>query len=169
MSPKIYTQEFKDAVVKYYERNHTIQETKEHFKVSESSLFAWKKEYGESHHLSAEGQRTTSNYMQKQRYLLKTEQMLEVLRSASCGVNSSIEEKMKAIDELEGKYSVRVLCEALNLPRGTYYNRKRRENTITSYEINDAEIKPLIEKIFMDSKKRFGRKPIRHKLSEIGY
>ena len=79
--------------------------------------------------------------------------MLEVLRSASCGVNSSIDEKMKAIDELEGKYSVRVLCEALNLPRGTYYNRKRRENTITSYEINDAEIKPLIEKIFMDSKR----------------
>ena len=169
MSPKIYTQEFKDAVVKYYERNHTIQETKEHFNVSESSLFAWKKEYDESHHLSVEGQRTTSNYMQKQRHLLKTEQMLEVLRSASCGVNSSIDEKMKAIDELEGKYSVRVLCEALNLPRGTYYNRKRRENTITSYEINDAEIKPLIEKIFMDSKKRFGRKPIRHKLSEIGY
>ena len=62
-----------------------------------------------------------------------------------------------------------MLCEALNLPRGTYYNRKRRENTITSYEIGDAEIKPLIEKIFMDSKKRFGRKPIRHKLSEIGY
>ena len=69
MSPKIYTQEFKDAVVKYYERNHTIQETKEHFKVSESSLFAWKKEYNESHHLSVGGQRTTSNYMQKQRHL----------------------------------------------------------------------------------------------------
>ena len=117
MSPKIYTQEFKDAVVKYYERNHTIQETKEHFNVSESSLFAWKKEYNESHHLSVGGQRTTSNYMQKQRHLLKAEQMLEVLRSASCGVNSSIDEKMKAIDELEGKYSVRVLCEALNLPR----------------------------------------------------
>ena len=103
MSPKIYTQEFKDAVVKYYERNHTIQETKEHFNVSEPSLFAWKKECNESHHLSVGGQRTTSNYMQNQRHLLKTEQMLEVLRSASCGVNLSIDEKMKAIDELEGK------------------------------------------------------------------
>ena len=51
-----------------------------------------------------------------------------------------------------------MLCEALNLPRGTYYTRKRRENTITSYEIGDAEIKPLIEKIFMDSKKKIRQK-----------
>lgn len=169
MSPKIYTQKFKDTVVKYYECNHTIRETKDHFKISESSLFAWKREYDESHHLSVGGKRIMSNYMQKQRHALKVEQMLEVLRIASCGVNSSIDDKMEAIEKLEGKYSVRVLCEALKLPRGTYYNRKRRKNILSSYEISDAEIRPLIEKIFIDSKKRFGRKPIRHKLSEIGY
>lgn len=39
MSPKIYTQKFKDIVVKYYECNHTIKETKEHFKVTSVSFF----------------------------------------------------------------------------------------------------------------------------------
>lgn len=45
MSPKIYTQEFKEAVVKYYERNHTIAETIKEFGISEASLFEWKKLY----------------------------------------------------------------------------------------------------------------------------
>ena len=39
MSPKIYTQEFKGIVVKYYECNHTIKETKDHFKVTSVSFF----------------------------------------------------------------------------------------------------------------------------------
>ena len=39
MSPKIYTQKFKDIVVKYYECNHTIKETKDHVKVTSVSFF----------------------------------------------------------------------------------------------------------------------------------
>ena len=39
MSPKIYTQKFKDIVVKYYECNHTIKETKDHFKLTSVSFF----------------------------------------------------------------------------------------------------------------------------------
>ena len=39
MSPKIYTQKFKDIVVKYYECNHTIKETKDHFNVTSVSFF----------------------------------------------------------------------------------------------------------------------------------
>ena len=39
MSPKIYTQKFKDIVVKYYECNHTKKETKDHFKVTSVSFF----------------------------------------------------------------------------------------------------------------------------------
>ena len=76
---------------------------------------------------------------------------------------------MNAIAALEGQYSVHVLCEALNLPRGTYYNRKRKSGSQTSYEKSDKEIKPLIEKFFHDSNERFGRKPIHHKLLEMGY
>jgi len=45
MSPKIYTQEFKEAAVKFYERNHTIAETLTEFGISQTSLFDWKKIY----------------------------------------------------------------------------------------------------------------------------
>ena len=88
-------------------------------------------------------------------HLSKIEQKLEVLGKCSCGVNASIDEKMAAIAALEGQYSIHVLCEALNLPRGTYYNRKRKANNKTSYEKSDEEIKPLIEKIFYNNARSF--------------
>lgn len=62
-----------------------------------------------------------------------------------------------------------MLCEALHLPRGTYYNRKRNEGQLNRYQQADNEIKPLIKEIFLKSGRRFGRKPIHYKLLEMGY
>lgn len=169
MSPKIYTRKFKEAVVKFYERNHTIAETLQEFGISQASLFEWKKIYSKEHDLIIDGASKYKNFRQSQAQLKKTEYILEVVRKASCGVNATIDEKMAAINELEGQYSIHVLCEALNLPRGTYYNRKRREKTMTQLEKDDEQLKPIINQIFLDSKKRFGRKPIQYKLKEKGY
>jgi len=169
MQKKVYPQSFKDEVVKYYQTNHTIAETIQKYGIAESTLFEWCKRYNNQHYLSTSTSPRLKNWRQKELHLSKIEQKLEVLGKCSCGVNASIDEKMAAIAALEGQYSIHVLCEALNLPRGTYYNRKRKANSKTSYEKSDEEIKPLIKKIFYDSKERFGRKPIHHKLSEIGY
>ena len=43
--PKIYTTEFKDTVVEFYERGHSVSETLTEYRISESSLFDWKKDY----------------------------------------------------------------------------------------------------------------------------
>ena len=69
-----------------------------------------------------------------QSHVTKMEQIVEVLSVCKCGVNASNDEKMEAIKELEGQYFIHVLCEALQFPRGTYYNRKRRENNPTTSE-----------------------------------
>ncbi|MBR2293261.1 MAG: IS3 family transposase [Clostridia bacterium] len=169
MQKKVYPQSFKDEVVKFYSTNHTIAETIRKFGIAESTLFEWRKRYNEQHYLSTSTLPRLKHWRQKELHLSKIEQKLEVLGKCSCGVNASIDEKMAAIAVLEGQYSIHVLCESLNLSRGTYYNRKRKANNKTSYEKSDEEIKPLIEKIFYDSKERFGRKPIHHKLSELGY
>ena len=152
MSPKIYTQKFKETVVKFYERNHTIEETIQEFGISQTSLFDWRKLYSKEHDLIINGSSKYKNFRQSQAHLKKTEYMLEVVRKASCGVNAPIDEKMSAIKELEGQYSIHVLCEALNLPRGTYYNRKRREKMLTQHDKDDEFLKPIIKQVFFDSK-----------------
>ncbi len=169
MSPKIYTQEFKEAAVKFYERNHTIDETIAEFNISESSLFEWRKKYMQAYDLIINGTPKYKNYRQKQLHLKKLDILLDLIKRIDCSQAATINEKYAIVKKYEGQYSIRVLCEAVALSRGTYYNRKRKENTVNSYEENDKIIKPLIKQIFYDSKERFGRKPIRYKLRELGY
>lgn len=89
--------------------------------------------------------RTTCH--KSKRHLKKLALELEVLRQCPCGSKASIAEKVAAVNALCGRYSIHVLCDALSLPRGTYYNRKRREGQRTSYEINDEKLKPLIRQM----------------------
>ena len=169
MKRKVYPQSFKDEIVKYYLTNHTIADTRKRYGIAESTLFEWCKRYNEQHYLSTSDSPRVKHWQQKELHLNKIEQKLEVLGKYPNTATASTDEKMAVIKQLEGQYSIHVLCEAFNLPRGTYYNRKRKENIKNSYEKSDEEIKPVIEKIFYDSKERFGRKPIHYKLSELGY
>ena len=86
-----------------------------------------------------------------------------------CGVTSSITEKVAEIKRLEGRYSVHVLCEALQIPRGTYYNRKKKGDIPNRYELADKELSVMIREIFYHSKERFKRNPIKYKLQEQGF
>lgn len=169
MGQMYYSQAVKDEAVLFYERGHTFAETHEKYGMAESTFFTWKKDFDRMHPLSDAVGKERTVKKKRQLHLEKLALELEVLRECPCGINAPIDDKMNAINALSGRYSVRVLCEALELSRGTYYNRKRREGKLTSYEINDAKLKPLIKQIFYESKRRFGRKPIHHKLSELGY
>ena len=169
MSKKHYSQSIKDEAVLFYELGHSFVETQAKYGMAESTFFTWKQKFDKAHpmHEAITTNRTTCH--KSKRHLEKLALELEVLRQCPCGRNASIDEKVAAVNALCGRYSIHVLCDALSLPRGTYYNRKRREGQRTSYEINDEKLKPLIRQIFHDSKNRFGRKPVHHKLAELGY
>lgn len=169
MGKKHYSQSIKDEAVLFYELGHSFAETQAKYGMAESTFFTWKQKFDKAHpmHEAITTNRTTCH--KSKRHLEKLALELEVLRQCPCGRNASIDEKVAAVNALRGRYSIHVLCDALSLPRGTYYNRKRRAGQRTSYEINDEKLKPLIRQIFHDSKNRFGRKPIHHKLAELGY
>lgn len=164
-----YPQIIRDEAVLFYERGHTFAETQRKYGMSESTFYAWKKKFDLAHPLSDPAEKNENIKKKRQLHLEKLAMELEVIRQCPCGIDASTDDKIDAINTLSDKYSVRVLCEALELPRGTYYNRKRREGSLTSYETNDILLKPLIEQIFRESKERFGRKPIHYKLAEMGY
>lgn len=169
MGKKHYSQSIKDEAVLFYELGHSFAETQAKYGMAESTFFTWKQKFDKAHpvHAAITTNRATSH--KSKRHLEKLALELEVLRQCPCGSKTSIDEKVAAVNALCGRYSIHVLCDALSLPRGTYYNRKRRAGQRTSYEINDEKLKPLIRQIFHDSKNRFGRKPIHHKLAELGY
>ena len=168
MQKKTYPKAFKKEVVQFYERNHTIAETRAKYGISESTLFDWKRKYDEEHFLYVPGPGQKKRFRDAQAHIQKTEQELEVLARCSCGIYASIDDKIAAIEALEGEYSVHVLCEALHLSRGTYYNRKRRKGQLNTYEASDEELKPILEKLFHENMDLLGRKPMQKKLRDQG-
>lgn len=94
--------------------------------VARSTFYAWLKPYKTTY--------TDASYAEfikmKQR-LKKLEQKVEVLQKVNCTVSSPLKEKLQELSLLHGQYSVHVLCEALEVPRGTFYNhifRNKGEN-----------------------------------------
>lgn len=168
MSNNKYTTEFKKKVVEFYLDHHTVKETLQEFYISESTLFDWKHQYQTR---MFEKPRSTQLYSIKhmQRKPNRMKAVLEVQSILKCSPNASHAEKLKAVDSLKGRYSVRILCDAVSLPTGSYYNRKRREAYTTCYERNDELIKPLIKEIFENSEYRLGKRPIKRILEERGY
>lgn len=168
MSNQKYATEFKKQVVEFYLDHHTVKETVSEFNIPESTLFVWKHQY-QTHMFEKPCSTKSSSLKHMQRRLDRMKAILEAQSILNCSPNASHAEKVKAVDSLKGRYSVRILCDALNLPTGSYYNRKRRETYTTCYERNDEMVKPLIKEIFESSEYRFGKRPIKRILEERGY
>ena len=167
--PKKYTTEFKDTVVEFYERGHSVSETLTEYRISESSLFDWKKDYDiRNPDYLGDVLKRRDGYKRAD-HDRKLEEIIAVMNITRCKPSASISEKMAMIKALEDQYSIHVLCDAVHLPRGTYYNRKKREGQLNRYQEADEKIKPLIREVFLHSKRRFGRKPIQQKLREMGH
>lgn len=75
-----------------------------------------------------------------------------------------------ALERLYGQFSVHVLCEALDVPRGTFYNHiKRNKRGNSSYAKHREELREAIQDIFDESRQTFGSEKICAVLHERGY
>lgn len=60
------------------------------------------------------------------------EKMIEILQNAPCTVSSPLRERYAYIQSVSDKYSTTLLCKAMNVAKGSYYNhvlRNKNENT----------------------------------------
>ena len=142
MSNQKYTIEFKKQVVEFYLDHHTVKETLQEFQISESTLFAWKHQY-QTRMFEKPRSTKSDSIKHMQRKLDRMKAVLEAQNILKCSPNASNAEKVKAVNSLKDRYSVRILCDAVNLPTGSYYHYKRREAYRTLYERNDELIKPF--------------------------
>lgn len=81
-----------------------------------------------------------------------------------------MQERLNALEELHDQFSIHLLCDALEVARGTYYNhifRNKRGSSI--YAENRKELSFLIQDIFNESEQRFGAGKIRAIFVDRGY
>lgn len=137
--------------------------------VPRSTIYTWIKSYDQNisntdHIIS---RKEYSNLTQR---VARLDNMVKVLKSVRCTVSSPLQEKLNAIESLHGQFSVHILCEALEVARGTYYNhifRNKRDDTI--YAKNQEELRSLIKDIFDEYEQVMGAGKIHAILRERGY
>ena len=78
--------------------------------------------------------------------------------------------KLAALESLYGQYNVHMLCDALKVPRGTFYNHiLRNKKNNTWYAKRREEFRAKIQQIYDDNNQIFGSGKIRAVMKAEGY
>lgn len=136
--------------------------------IPRSTIYYWIKKYKQIKNLDEI--KYVSAYENEKKKNLKLLQINQVLKLVNCTIHSPLQIKLKELEKLYGKFSVRVLCEALDVSRGTFYNhilRNKKENT--SYVKRRQVLSNEILKIYEDSRGLFGSDKILAVLKTKGF
>lgn len=151
-----FTKEEKIAFVKRYQDGETVISICNENQIPRSTFYRWIQDYQQT--VTDTGTIVTpQEFLYLKRKVKKLEDTIQVLKKVSCTVSSPLQEKLKAMEALYGQFSVHTLCEALDVPRGTFYNhifRNKRENTLAAKR--REELKVEIQKIYDDSEQIYG-------------
>ena len=144
--------------------------------VPRSTLYAWvskmKAELAEEERLCFESKALDPReYFKQKERIAKLEGMLAVIKAASGVMDMPLAEKLRVLDEFyhDEKYSVRLMCEALEVPRGTFYNyinRGKKGDTVFARRREDLRQKILA--VYYDSNQIFGAPKIAAVLKDRG-
>ena len=97
----------------------------------------------------------------------RLESIISVLKSVECTVSSPQKERLREMERLQGQFSSRVLCDALEVPRGTYLNHiKRNKKDADSYHERREMLKKRISAIHDAARQIYGAAKIAAKLKE---
>ena len=165
---KNYSQEQKSGIVNSYLSGKTISELNSEFEVSRSTIYKWIDESSKCQ--KPDRKVNMRDYFDLKQQCEQQKVMIEILQNAPCTIAAPLAERYEYILNLSEKYSVNLLCKTMKVAKGSYYNhilRNKKENT--KFEEKKRELKPIIEKIFDDSKQIYGASKIHAILKDRGY
>ena len=164
-----YTDQEKTDIIAQYRQGKPIQELCAEYSVCVRTIYRWAKLYCPA----VPDERRTCTVKEYDALLHKVsklENMVAVLQTVGCTVHAPLKERLTELELLYGQYDVHTLCEALNVPRGTFYNhilRNKRSNAW--FEKRREEYRILIQKIFDEYRQVLGAEKIRTILVQHGH
>ncbi len=162
-----YTEAQKQSVLELFANGKSVSTIVDSIGIPRSTIYAWikgSKEKQNKKELSLKNVRILENKVKR------LEGIIEILQTVNCKVADPLETKLYCLEDLYGKYSVHMLCDALKVPRGTFYNhilRNKRDNTW--YAKRREENRAIIQRIYDDSNQIFGAKKIAAVMKDEGH
>ena len=168
--PTKYPVEFKVKVIRRYEKGESLKVLSQELNISQSTLYQWRNAYCSIQ--TPNRTYTPSEFDAISRRLQKLEHEVEIIRLAGYISEVPLQKKLATLEKLynrpDNPYSVHELCEALGVPRGTFYNHIFRRSDKNYYETEHAQLALKVKQAFDDSEQRYGAEKIRRVLAASG-
>lgn len=134
-----YHEKEKIAVVNRYLNGETISKISQTTKISRTTIYFWIKERTT---LLIEGKRLTSVICTiYKKNATDNKKIIEILQRSPYAPNAPLSERYEVIKSLSDEYNVNVLCEALKVTKGSYYNhilRNKNGNTKAAKKVRNT-------------------------------
>lgn len=170
-----YDRTFKENAVKLsYERGKKqIASFARELGIVPDSLYTWRKDFEKfgagsfcgSGHLKLTTEQAIIANLEKK--VKDSEFTLEILKRGSKYVVQGKVMTKKFIENNKSEFSVRKICDVLQVSRATYYLRKKRELSVT--EIRTNLLKEQITVLFYEFKQKYGAEKIAKELEKRGF
>ena len=163
---KKHPAELKESILTRCQSGQRVADVAADTAVPRSTIYAWLKQASAD---TANRTVTEKTFRELERKKARLEGIIEIMKKVGCSAGDPLEIKLPALEALYGQYSVHMLCEALDVPRGTFYNfilRNKRNNTW--YARRREELRVEIQRIYDDSHQVFGAAKICAVMRESG-
>ena len=158
MQRKHYTEEEKNAVISQYSScGGEVKSMLAELGIPKSTFNQWLREYDLRYGCNSKYDFSPRNFRNILRRNDHLEDLLAVLNESYCSPNAPLEDRLSEAENLYKSYNVHLVCEALNIPRGTFYNHiKRNQRDNAWYCLRREDLKKEILQLFDDSHQVYG-------------
>ena len=170
---KQYSQNQKQYIINRYISGAGVEVLSEETGISRSTIYNWVKVERQLREKKAAEKENVNykSYSQLKEHAERLEGILTILKTCGCAPHDPLSVKLKVSERLyhEDNYSVRMICEALDVPRGTFYNHVlRNKRGESSYEKRKEELRIRIREVYEESNQIFGAPKIAAVLQSEG-
>ncbi len=154
---KTYTKEQKQSIINRFISGEPAARILSDAGIPKSTFYGWLRAYNEEQSAAKRKTVNIRNYSLLESKVARLEDIIKILKSAPCTPKAPLRQRLYAAEQLYGKYSVHMICDAFDIPRGTFYNhvlRNKKDNTW--YAKRREELRSRIQEIYDESNQVFG-------------
>ena len=162
---KHISSERKTNIINRYYNGDPVAELTEATGIARSTIYGWLKADRES----AKKPVTKKTVNDLNRAVIRLSTVIEILQKVSDVESIPTQVRLEEIEQLYGEYNIHNLCDALMVPRGTFYNHLKRNKRDNSWYAQRREVlREQIQEIYDDNRQVFGSPKITAVLKSRG-
>ena len=167
---KKYTLEEKQTLIESYLANYIpVGQLLASAGVPRSTFYGWLRAYQKAQQAQKRKTINPHNFRLLETKVARLEGIIEILQKSPCSVQAPLKERLSFAEEIYSQYSVHMICEALSIDRGTFYNhilRNKRDNAWHAKRREELRIR--IQEVFDENRQIFGAPKITAVLRKEG-